>query len=253
MIALTHTVSQEINQCELSYLDRDPIDLELAVKQHDTYCRLLENHGLRVVELSVNENFPDGTFIEDTAVVVDEIAVMTRPGAESRRGEIAGIEPELAKYRQISRITAPATLEGGDVLRIGRKLFVGHSPRTNREGVEAFRRIFLPFDYEVLPVNLKDCLHLKSAVTALDDQMVLMNPNWLDQEPFRDYRIVEIDSEESWAANVLCLPDCVVMHSGFTKTIEKVRSLEFQVETVDISELQKAESALTCSSILIEE
>ena len=250
LVALTHSVSPEINRCELSYVERRPIDVDRAAKQHEDYCNALRACGLRVVELSVNRSYPDATFVEDTAVVVDEMAVMARMGAASRRGEVAGIETVLAEYRQIARIRRPGTLEGGDVLRVGRKIFVGISPRTNAAGIKFLGEILKPFGYHITPVRLKGCLHLKSACTALDDDTLLVNPDWLDLEPFEGFRIVPVPADEPWAANVLRVDGTILMHAGFSKTAGLIRSQGFRLETVDISELLKAEAGMTCSSII---
>lgn len=250
-IALTHIISPFINRCELSFHDRSSINYKLAVEQHEKYCKMLQECGLQVIELSVNFTYPDSTFIEDTAVVVDEIAVMASMGVESRRGEVHGVEPELAKYRDIAHIHLPATLEGGDVLRVGKKIFVGLSPRTNLAGMESLINIVEPFSYQVIPVTMKDCLHLKSACTAIDDNTLLVNKDWLDLEPFADFQIVSISKDEPEAANSLRIKDAIFMHSGFLKTVELLREQGFTVKTIDISELLKAEAGLTCSSIIL--
>jgi dimethylargininase len=250
LTALTHVVSPNINQCELSYLKRNPIDLQKAIRQHNNYCMVLKEAGLNVIELSVNEEYPDATFVEDTAVVVDEIAVMAYMGAGSRKGEVLGIEQELAKYRTIAHIRPPGTLEGGDVLQVGKKVFVGLSARTNQDGINSLQHFLEPFGYEVVAVKMKDCLHFKSACTALDESSLLVNPSWVDLQPFENYRLIYVAAEEPDAANVLRLPDFVLMHEGFIETIKIVREAGFAIKTIYISELQKAEAAMTCSSIV---
>ena len=250
LVALTHVISPNIGRCELSFLDRSPINYNRAVEQHEKYCTLLRNCGLRVIELSVNRSYPDSTFIEDTAVVVDELAIMANMGVESRRGEVRGVESELGKYREIARIRPPAILEGGDVLRVGRKIFAGISPRTNLAGVESLKNILEPLGYQVITVTVKDCLHLKSACTAIDDYTLLLNPHWLDPEPFADFRIVSIPEDEPRAANSLRINNTMYIHAGFSKTVESVQRLGFSVKTIDISEFLKAEAGLTCSSII---
>jgi len=251
-IALTHIVSPLINRCELSFLDRQSIHFDKATKQHEEYCRCLKDHGLKVIELSTNRSYPDSTFIEDTAVVVDEIAVMASMGLTSRRGEIAGVKPELAKYRKTAHLPLPATLEGGDVLRVQRKIFVGISPRTNSAGAESLRNILEPFGYEIIPVILNDCLHLKSACTAVDDHSLLINPRWIDLKPLTDFKIISIPEDEPWAANTLRINNTVILHAGFRKTTHLLRTMGLSVETLDISELLKAEAGMTCSSIIFE-
>ena len=250
LIALTHEISPEINRCELSYINRQPIDYNLAVKQHETYCDALREEGLTVIEMSMNREYPDSTFVEDTAVVVDELAIMTNMGAESRRGEVIGVESELKNYRKIYHIKEPATLDGGDVLRVGRNIYVGITPRTNNRGAEFLASALTPFGYNVTPVTVKDCLHFKSACTAIDNQTLLVNPEWIDSNEFEGFKIVNIDKSEPWSANTLWINNTVYIHAGFTKTAEKIQKLGFSVKTIDISELIKAEAGLTCSSII---
>ncbi len=214
------------------------------------YCQILRSHGLEVIELDVNRDYPDSVFVEDTAVVVDEVAVLARPGAESRRGEVAGIEAELARYRSIARIQPPATLDGGDVLIVGKKVFVGLSTRTDHAGAEALRNILTPLGYRVTVVPVHGTLHLKSAVTAVDKATLLANPLWLDTAPFANFRIVPVAENEPWAANALRLDDTVYLARGFPTTAAALSKLGYDVKTIDISELQKAEAGLTCSSLI---
>jgi dimethylargininase len=253
LIALTHLVSPRINECEVSREPREPIDLDRALKEHAAYVWMLQSWGLEVKELSVNSDFPDGTFIEDIAVVVDEIAVLTRPGAASRRGEVKGMEEVLGAYRKTARIRAPATLDGGDVLRMGKKIFTGISKRSTLGGSDGLREILAPFGYDVIPVKVKEGLHLKSACTALDDHTLLVNPERIDTTAFKEYTIVPVSEKEPEAANALRVKDRIAMHAGYDRTVEKVRSRGFKVFTLDISELIKAESGLTCSSIIFED
>lgn len=249
-MAITHAVSPSITRCELSFIKRSPIDYDRAVQQHEAYCALLREFGIKVIELTVNSAYPDSTFIEDTVVVVDEIAVMASMGAWSRQGEVPGVESVLATYRKIDHIRPPATLEGGDVLRAGGKVFVGITPRTNKAGVSSLKAILEPFGYQVIPVSVRDCLHLKSACTAIDDDTVLVNPHWVDLDPFKGFRAIPVPEKEPWAANTLLIDTHVCVHSGFKKTIENLHARGFHVKTVDISELLKAEAGMTCSSII---
>lgn len=250
LVALTHVVSPHIERCELNFIKRSPINYDRAVKQHEKYCTLLRDCGLRVIELTANSTYPDSTFIEDTAAVVDEIAVMASMGVESRCGEVPGVESVLATYREIAHIQLPATLEGGDVLQVGKKIFTGITPRTNAAGVNSLKTILEPLAYQVIPVAVKDCLHLKSACTAIDDETLLVNPHWLDLEPLRDFRTISVSEEEPRAANSLRINNALFMHAGFSKTIQKVQELGFLVKAIDISELLKAEAGMTCSSII---
>ena len=251
LVALTHVVSPNINQCELSCLKRNSIDLQKAIHQHNNYCSILKDAGINVIELSVNEEYPDATFVEDTAVVVDEIAVMANMGADSRKGEVLGIEKELVKYRKIAHIQPPGFLEGGDVLQVGKNIFVGLSARTNQAGINSLRFFLAPFGYGVTAVEMKDCLHFKSACTSLDESTLLVNPNWIDLQPFKNFQLIFVADGEHHAANILRLPEFVLMHEGFIETIKIVKQAGFAVRTIDISELRKAEAAMTCSSVII--
>jgi len=250
MIALTHVISPNIDQCELSFLERSLINYKRAIEQHEHYCELLRDCGLEVIELSVNRSFPDSTFVEDTAVVFDELAIMASMGVESRRREVPGIESVFGYYRDIRHIRLPATLEGGDVLRIEKKIFVGISPRTNIAGFESIKEILEPFGYQAIPVAINGCLHLKSACVALDDETLLVNPRWLDLQPLRDFRIIPVPEDEPAAVNSLRINSTICMHSGYQKTIDLLKNLRFSVKAIDISELLKAEAGMTCSSII---
>jgi dimethylargininase len=252
LLGMTHRVPESISRCELTFLDRQPIDYRLAVEQHSRYVDALRSEGIKVVELSVNLEFPDACFIEDTAVVVDELAVMTRPGAASRVREVDGIRPELAQYRRIVHIEGPATLEGGDVLRINKRVFVGRSSRTNGEGIRALESFLAPYGYEVVAVTVRDCLHLKSACTAIDDRTLLVNPNWVDLDPFNGYEILSVVDDEPLAANALRVGEAIYMAAAFPRTAGRVEALGLTVKTLDNSEFLKAEAGLTCSSIIFE-
>ncbi|MFQ5631029.1 MAG: dimethylarginine dimethylaminohydrolase family protein [bacterium] len=245
--ALVHTVSPKINDCELTHLDRKPIDIDLAEQQHAAYCQLLESHGFEVVKLCDARHHPDAVFIEDTAVVFDEFAVLTNPGAASRRGEISATEAELKKYRKSKRIETPATLDGGDVVHIGNTVFVGETRRTNQEGIKAFAKMLKRYDYEVIPVNVRDCLHLKSACTAITNRSLLANPDWVNLDPFSHMNVITVD--ETWAANTIRLSDTIYLAASFPKTINQLRELGFRVDSIDVSEFLKAEGGLSCLSI----
>lgn len=249
-IALTHKVSPNIHQCEITHIGRSPIDYQLAAKQHKNYCSILHSAGLEVKELSVSLNYPDSTFIEDTAVVLDEIAILACMGAKSRRGEVINIEPELAEYRPLKYIQFPATLEGGDVLQMNKQIFVGLSSRTNQEGLASIKEILSSFGYQVIQVSVKDCLHLKSACTMIDQETLLVNHDWLDMEPISGFRKINIAPGESGSANCLSLNEVIYLPEGYPRTSEILTKHGYMVQNIDISELQKAEGGLTCSSII---
>lgn len=250
LTAITHTVSPRITECELTFLERSPIDLGRAVRQHEEYCATLERLGARVITLDGNEAFPDSVFVEDDAVVVDEIAVICRPGAESRRGETDLIELELRKHRETVRIEPPATIDGGDVLVIGRTIFVGVSARTNSKGAAALGRILEAFGYDVVPVVTLKCLHLKSACTAISGETLVANPEWIDTDLFKGYEVIRTAAGEEHSANVLRIGGTVCVPAGAPKTAEAIAAAAENVVVIDNSELRKAEAGLTCSSII---
>src|ERR1044071_3555120 len=162
LTAITRAVSPSMNRCELTYLERQEIDIDRAAAQHRCYCQWLERLGARVIALSPEPDLPDAVFVEDPAVVVDEVAVMARMGAESRRPEAESLGAALAPFRPLHWMEAPATLDGGDVFRAGRTLFAGRSQRTNDQGIAQLRAVLAPFGYDVRPVDVRGCLHLKS-------------------------------------------------------------------------------------------
>jgi dimethylargininase len=249
-IALLRDVSPGIARCELTYLERKPIDYGRAVKQHEGYRDALRGLGLETVSLPGDAGYPDCCFVEDTAVVLDDIAVITRPGAESRRGETAVVAEALAAWRHVVAIEAPGTLDGGDVLVMARKIFVGRSRRTNGAGIEALRAIVSPHGYEVVPVAVTGCLHLKSAVTAIDEGSVIANRDWVDLQPFRGFEVVPAPPEEPWAANVLAVRGRVLMPRGLPLTRALLEKRGVELVEVTVSEFQKAEAGVTCKSLL---
>ncbi len=252
LTAITRSVSPAIGRCELEYLERRPIDLAAAVQQHRAYERCLAELGARVISLPAEPDLPDSVFVEDPALVLDEVAVITRMGAESRRAESGTLAEALAPFRPLRHLTAPATLEGGDVMRIGRTLFVGQSARTNPYGIEQLRELLAPFDYTVVPVAVHGCLHLKSACTYLGNDTILAHRPWIDMAPLREFRIVDVAPEEPWAANTLTIGETVLIPSAFPATAAILEDLGLRVRALDISELMKAEAALTCSSLIFQ-
>jgi dimethylargininase len=251
VLALTHLPSPDLELGQRTHVERLPIDYALALRQHEAYRTLLRECGCEVRLLDVNRQHPDGVFVEDTAVVLDEVAVLASMGAPARRPEPAGIEPVLLEYRQVRRIELPATLEGGDVLRVGRTLFVGLTGRTNAAGIEALATAVHPYGYPVRTVPLRGCLHLKSACTALPDGRLLANPTWLDREAVRSLELLPVPKAEPQAANIVLVHGTVVMDAVYPRTAELVRGLGFEVRTVDVSEFAKAEGSVTCLSLLL--
>lgn len=249
-IALTRAVSASINQCELSFVAREPIDVPRAQRQHEAYNAQLRRLDLTVVELPTQHDLPDAVFVEDTAVVVDEVAVAATPGAASRRPEVASTVEALRRWRQVVSLPAGATLDGGDVVRIGRKLLVGLGGRTNQAGVAGLTAVLAPFGYTIVGVATHDCLHLKTACSALDDRRLLVHRPWIEMSALAGYELVDVEPREAWAANVLVLGRDIVMPLGYPETREQLELLGFRIHAVDLGELLKAESGVTCSSII---
>ena len=252
LTAITRAVSPALANCELSFISRAPIDLRKARQQHGAYEQLLEKLGARVVSLPAEPDLPDSMFVEDPAIVLDELAVIFPLGTATRRAEVGSLVPALANFRKLEYIALPGTLEGGDVLRIGRKLFVGLTRRSNAEGIRQLAQILAPYDYEVISVPVTGCLHLKSAVTFLGRNTLLANKAWFDTTPLASCDFLEVDPAEPHAANALAISDTVILPLSFPKTRVLVESAGFHVTPLDISELQKAEAGLTCSSLLFE-
>lgn len=250
LIAITREVSPRIAECELTHLAREPINLERARAQHRQYEELLVELGCKLVRLPAEPELPDSVFVEDTAIVLDELAIITRPGAESRRAETASVAEALKPYRKVLRIEPPGTLDGGDVLRVGKILYVGQSERSNREGIEQLRRILAPFGYSVTAVELHDCLHLKSAVIQVADNTLLINRAWADACVFDSYRQIEVDPLEPFAANSLLIGNTVIYPEAFPKTRKRLEARGINVCIVDASELAKAEGGVTCCSLI---
>jgi dimethylargininase len=251
-IALVRDVSPSIVRCELTHLERVPISYERAAAQHEAYVDRLASLGCVVERLPALPEAPDAVFVEDTAIVLRELAVITRPGAPSRRLEVDSTATALARFRTFSRIEAPGTIDGGDVLVHGRTVYVGASSRSNIDGIGQLRAIVEPAGYEVRAVPLRDCLHLKSAASFVGDGILLSNPAWVDPFAFDATLRMSVDPSEPAAANALRLGDSILVDAAHGRTAAALRALGRIVHTVDLSELAKAEGAVTCCSILID-
>lgn len=252
MIAFTRAVPSSITRCELTHLSREPIDIGVARAQHDQYERALRAAGVDVTRLPDRDDLPDAVFVEDTAVVFDEIAVLTRPGMESRRAEVESVREALAAHRPLASIEAPATLDGGDVLVLDRDVLVGLTPRSNILGIQSLRALLAPYGYEVRAAPVRGCLHLKSAVTRAGTRTLVANPSWVDPALMPGWDVVPVDAREPHAANVLWLGSTTIVAEGFERTNAALaRATDSQLVTVPASELAKAEGGVTCCSILL--
>jgi dimethylargininase len=251
MIAFVREVSPSLAACELSFLERAPIDVERAREQHAHYAAELTALGCSIEWLAPLPANADAVFVEDTAVVLPEVAVITRPGVASRRGEVESVAASLASHRPLRRIAAPGSLEGGDVVLIGRKLYVGASRRSNAAGIEQLRVALAPFGYRVASVALRDCLHLKSACTFIPPDILLVNPAWVDPKVFDVRTVVGVDEGEAFAANTLSVQGVTLVSAAFPRTEQRLREAGVTTRALDVSELQKAEAALTCMSLML--
>ncbi|HET8645046.1 MAG TPA: arginine deiminase-related protein [Vicinamibacteria bacterium] len=251
LVALTRELSPTIGDCELTHVPRQPIDVERARAQHWAYEAGLRDLGCEVRRVAPAPGLPDAVFVEDAAVVLDEVAVITRPGAASRRAETASVASALAALRRLAHIEEPATLDGGDVLVVGRRVFAGLSSRTNAEGVAQLRALLGPLGLAVEGVPVRGCLHLKSAVTAFGPEALLLNPAWVDGGAFAGLEQVHVDPAEPLAANCLRVGDTVLFPAAFPRTRRLLEERGVAVRTLDVSELARAEGALTCCSLLV--
>ena len=250
LTAITRQVSPSINRCELTYRAKEPIDLTKAIAQHEAYEECLRQLGVKVISLPPEPELPDAVFVEDAAIVVDEVAVIPIMGAASRRPETESLAQTLSAYRKLHFMQPPATLDGGDVMRIGRRLFVGASSRTNAEGIAQLRAFLSPFDYEVTAVEVRQCLHLKSGCSYVGRSSILVNREMVDVTPLAEFELIDVPASEPNAANVLEIEDVVIVPGSFPQTIALLESRGFIVKALDVSEFQKAEGGVTCKSII---
>lgn len=251
LTALVREVSPSIERCELSYIARSSIDYGKALDQHRSYVKTLAAVGAKIEYLEGDNIFPDAVFVEDCAIVTDEIVVITRPGVASRRGEEIVVANALRGRRAMAHMEAPGTLDGGDVMRLGRTFFVGTSGRTNRAGFNQLGEQLSPFGYKVCPAEPRGCLHLKSACTVVGNRFLLFNPEWIDGGAFDDVEPVEVSRREPWAANTLTVGETIICSASYPETNERLRRKELPICEVDVSEFHKAEGALTCMSLLL--
>lgn len=251
-IAVTREVSSALGECELTFRSRERIDLERARSQHATYCSLLSSWVDRWIALPEDREHPDSSFVEDAALVFAELAVLTRPGPASRRDEPSALESILAEFRLVERIVGPATLDGGDVFRCGRTVYVGESTRTTPDGARQLRQLLAPHGYDVVGVPVRGCLHLKSAACPLSEEQILIQPEAVDSASFRDVDVISVAPAEPAAANVLAVGRRVLMPLGYPETQQHLERSGYEVHAIDMSELIKAESGVTCSSLIFE-
>jgi len=253
LIAITRAVSPTLAECELTHRPRDPISVADAMAEHAAYENALRSLGATVVRAPAEPTLPDAVFVEDTAIVLDEVAVITRPGAATRRRETESIANALGAYKPLLRMRAPATLDGGDVLRVGRRLYVGLSSRTNPEAIAQLATLLAKWEYEVIPVPVHGCLHLKSAVTQVGERLLLMNDRSVRPASFRDMDVLTVAPAEPDGANALLIGGTVIYPAHYPATAERLARAGVRVVSVPSTEIAKAEGGVTCCSILLEQ
>jgi dimethylargininase len=249
-LAITRQICPRFNECELTHFDRQPIDLNLARTQHHQYEAALRELGCEVISLPPEPDLPDSVFVEDAALVFDEIAVITRPGAASRRPETESIVRALSRYRRLCSIEAPGILDGGDVLCVDKVIFAGLSGRSNQSALEQLRNILAPYGYILKGVEVSGCLHLKSAVTQVSKDTLLINSSFLDRSIFRPMKLIEVDGSEPSAANAVLIGNTVIYPSNFPKTQRRLEEAGIRLKIIDVTEVAKAEGAVTCCSLI---
>lgn len=248
--ALLREVSPRLVDAELTFRDREPIDVDRARAQHAAYAATLRELGLRIVRVPPAPEHPDGVFVEDTVVVVGGLAVLTRPGAATRRREVADVGRVLTGLGfEVAAIPPPGHLDGGDVLRIGDEVVVGLSRRTDEAGAAALRELVGDRVARVRTVTVTGALHLKTAVTALPDGSVVAVPDRLQPDPFPGREVLAVP--EPSGANVLLVGETVVMTASAPRTRALLAARGFEVVPVEVGELERAEAGVTCLSVLL--
>jgi len=252
--AFTRAVSPRLAECQLTHLERVPIDAGRAAAQHAAYEQALAGAGFEIIRLPELADDPDAVFVEDTALILDGHAVITRPGAASRAGETDSTAMGLSGEFTLHRIER-GFLDGGDVLRIGRTLYVGLSSRTNADGIDALANIVRPLGFDVIEAQLRDCLHLKTGATFAGTDgrgtpILLYHDQSVDPAQFAGVEPFAVEPDEAAAANCVRAGDRLIMPGGNTKTAERLRERGFLIVEVDVSEFQKAESGVTCMSLI---
>jgi dimethylargininase len=245
-VAITRQVSPRFAECELTHIERQPIDIEAARAEHREYTQALETLGCELINLPAEPEYPNSVFVEHTAFILPEVTAITRPGALSRRGQVDIISKNLCHFRPLVSIQSPAMLDGGDVLVMGKDIFVGLSTRSANLAIEQLQNRLNEFGYRVHAAEVSGCLHLKSAVTRSSDGEVLINRGWIDADPFRPYEMVDVAASKPAAANILIIND-----QGIYPPCLSLEKRGIRLITLDLSEIAKAEGAVTCCSLII--
>lgn len=224
-------------------------DYQLCLKQHQAYIKALKNCGLEVIELEAEEDFPDSTFVEDTAIVTQKCAIITRPGHISRQGEVETIELELKKHLPIAKIEAPGTLDGGDIMQVENHFYIGLSDRTNKEGANQLTNFLNKYDYTASTIEVKDILHLKSGINYIGDGIIVLMESLKETKEIESFKKIEIIQEETYASNCVRMNECIVMPKGFPDTKKKLSATPYKIIELDMSEFEKMDGGLSCLSL----
>ncbi|MEA3501306.1 MAG: arginine deiminase-related protein [Actinomycetota bacterium] len=251
IVAITRPTGRELRDCELTHIDRIPIDVERACAQHDDYLEVLRSLGVEVVELPRLPEHPDAVFVEDTALVLPEIAVLLRPGAESRRGEVPSMAASLTDYRECREMAAPATLDGGDTIVFGERVLVGQTARSNPAGIAALADLLSPIGYTVEAVPVHGVLHLKSATTVVNDETLIVHSPYVDLTSV-GARLLEAHPDEPQGANVVRVGDTLLVDASAPQTLTMLASYVDSIVEVHVDEFAKAEGAISCKSVIFE-
>lgn len=248
--AIVRAIPNTYQDCVTIAPDKPVINVELAKQQHTDYCKTLEQLGLQLIRIDADDALPDCCFTEDIAIIFGDVAIITSPGTVSRVAETVEMEKVLTPLKNIHHLSSPATIDGGDVLKIDQKIFIGISSRTNEEAIKQVAAIINPKGYEVIGVKIWDTLHLKSVCTYVGKGCILLEEGHFDEKIFSQYDIIIVPEEEAYAANCLVVNGKVLLPKGFPKTKPLIEAKGFSVIEMEMSEIEKADGALTCLSII---
>lgn len=251
VIAITRPTGEELRDCQLTHIERTDIDVVRAGAQHDDYLAVLRALDVHVIELPRLPGHPDAVFVEDTVLVLPEIAVLLRPGADSRLGELPSMAEAMAGYRECVEMPVPARLDGGDVIVFGERILVGETTRSSEAGVRALREFVAPLGYTVETVPVRDVLHLKSAATVVDDETLILCPEYVDLG-FLGAKLLEVPSDEPHGANVVRVGDTLLADASAPRTVEMLADYADNLVEVHVDEFGKAEGAVSCKGVIFD-
>lgn len=248
--AIVRGVPSTYDKCIKSPEIESTVNVELAKQQHLQYCETLRQVGLTLIPIDADDRYPDCCFVEDPAFVIGDKAIISNMGAKSRIGEEKEVENTLSKFKKVYKIDPPGTIEGGDVLRINEKIYIGLSKRTNRFAIHQVNNVVSEYGYQVIPVKIEYMLHLKSACTYLGNNSIVMSPGHFDEDIFSEYNKIVIPKIEAHGANCLCVNGKVLVQKGCPQTVELIENEGFETVQIDLSEFRKGGGSLSCLSII---